>query len=799
MAKIMLLLFGLFLNFTIVNAETVYTVYEDAEDGSIDRWKIYDNKPAGATVKNVSEGNNRVIALKGKRRLNGFRIGNLENRSGAWNDTENNIISWEMKYKQWYKIYVRVMTNDGPVYMFYTPSKKSRGVIKKKKHTYIHHGLGSATKNGKWNVIVRDLEADLKQFKPADEIVAVNAFMIRGSGRLDNIKLGRESSDEDTTPPTITLHGEQTVKVLLHDAYTEEGADAVDDVDGNVSVTISGEVDVHKEGRYTVTYSASDSAGNEAHVDRVVNVVEEGEKLYSTKHVLKTAYFSHHDLEGDVTFAVDTAMTEGNVTILDAETGRYSYLSAENSDKNYDTFYYTVTDENGTEVETRVNVHMEPIKVVLTDNGDFDLDFNSNLPIVIVDTGDKEIPDEPKIKGSMTIIGTNNDSSRSSLTTAPDYSGYMEIEIRGSSSKGFPKKQYSVDTETWDEEDDDVSLLGMPEEHKWILYAPYSDKSLMRNYIAYQKTREIDSDKYLAVRSHYVELLTREGDHYRYDGVYVLMEKIKRDKHRVDIEKMKSSYDSEPKITGGYIFKRDRRGSDDEPVMTGIDGTEFVFVYPKSKDVTGEQQNYLESYIREFETALNEDDFNVTDSDNYYGNYIDVDTFIIHMLSREFFKDVDSWRLSEYLHKERSDKLYLSTVWDFNLGMGNNNYHFPDDSTPLWAYDSHNSGMSLWMQRLMEDPAFHDKVKNKWQALRTTVWSDAELVSFIDNTKDLLNEAAERNFAKWTKVLGKYVWPNRKACTKNGEAIYCDSFDSAVNEHLKAWILDRAHWIDGEL
>jgi hypothetical protein len=375
----------------------------------------------------------------------------------------------------------------------------------------------------------------------------------------------------------------------------------------------------------------------------------------------------------------------------------------------------------------------------------------------------------------------------------------MEIEIRGSSSKSFPKKQYSVDTETWDKEDDDVSLLGMPEEHKWILYAPYSDKSLMRNYIAYHKTREVDSDMYYAVRSHYVELLTREGDHYRYDGVYVLMEKIKRDKNRVAIEKMKSSYDSEPKITGGYIFKRDRRGTDDDTVMTGNDGTEFVFVYPKSKDVTGEQQNYMENYIREFETALDADDFNVTDSDNYYGNFIDIESFIVHMLSREFFKDVDSWRLSEYLHKERSDKLYLSTVWDFNLGMGNNNYHYPDDSTPLWAYDSHNSGMALWMQRLMEDPSFRNKVKTKWQTLRSTVWSDTNLVTFIDNTRNLLDEAAARNFAKWTKVLGRYVWPNRKACRKNGEAIYCDSFESAVNEHLKAWILDRAHWIDGAL
>ena len=798
MRKAILMLFALLLHLTMVNAGTVFTVYEDAEDGSTERWRIYDNKPSGAVVSNIEEDSNRIILLSGKKLLNGFIIGNLENRPNAWNDTQNNIVSWKMKYDERYKIHIRIETNNGPVYMFYTPSEKSRGVIEGKKNTYIHHGLGRATKNGKWNVVTRDLEADLKEFRPDDELISVNAFLIRGTGYIDDIKLGKDFP-EDTVPPTITLNGEQTVKVLLHDSYEEKGAEAVDDVDGNIPVTITGTVDVHKEGTYTLTYSATDSAGNKARLDRIVNVVEEGVKLHATSHVLKTAYLSRQELEGDVTFVIDASSAEGNVTLLNSQTGRYTYLSSPGSENDYDIFHYTVTDENGVSVSTRVNVHMEPMKVILTENGDFDLDFSSNLPIVIIDTGDKEIPKDPKIKGSMAIIGTNNNSNRSSLDTIPDYSGYMEIEIRGSSSSMFPKKQYSVDTETWDEENDDVALLGMPEEHKWILYAPYTDKSLMRNYLAYQKTREVDPDKYYAVRSHYVELLVREDDHYRYDGVYVLMEKIKRDKNRVDIEKMKSSYDTLPKLSGGYIFKRDRRGPDEENVMTGIDGTEYVFVYPKSKDVTGEQQNYMESYIRDFETALAADDFNVSDSDNYYGKYIDVDAFIVHMLSREFFKDVDSWVLSEYMYKERSDKLYLSAVWDFNLGMGNNNYHFPNDSTPLWAFESQNIGMALWVQRLMEDPAFRDQVKTKWQALRNTVWSDSSLITFIDSTKGMLTESAERNFARWTKILGQYVWPNRKACTKNGESIYCDSFESAVNEHLKAWVLDRAHWMDGAL
>jgi len=89
-----------------------------------------------------------VRSLSGKKLLNGFIIGNLENRPNAWNDTQNNIVSWKMKYDERYKIHIRIETNNGPVYMFYTPSEKSRGVIEGKKNTYIHHGLGRATKNG---------------------------------------------------------------------------------------------------------------------------------------------------------------------------------------------------------------------------------------------------------------------------------------------------------------------------------------------------------------------------------------------------------------------------------------------------------------------------------------------------------------------------------------------------------------------------------------------------------------------------------------------------------------------------
>jgi len=519
--------------------------------------------------------------------------------------------------------------------------------------------------------------------------------------------------------------------------------------------------------------------------------------LHVSMNILKTAYLDPYGLTAPLIFAINTLPVRGDMN-LSIGTGRYAYLSTLDGN---DSFSYTVTDANGLSVNVTVPIDIGKVPVTLN-NIEQD-HFSSNLPIVIVDTGDQEIPDEPKIKGTMTIIEQNS-TGRSSLSQLPDYSGYMEIEVRGSSSQTYPKKQYSVDTETWDEEDDDISLLSMPKEHKWILHAPYADKSLMRNYLAYHKTREIDENQYYAVRSRYVELLTRVGGVYRYDGVYILMEKIKRDKGRLDIAKLSSDENDPPDVTGGYIIKQDKDPDPDEDSFMSYNATEFIYVYPKSSKITPDQSYYIEWYVQEFGIAIASSEFNDSTSSNYYNEWIDEESFIVHFLSRELFLDVDTWLYSEYLHKDKEEKLALSTVWDFNFGMGNDNYLY-EGLYQGWAFNllksktGQDPELRYWVEKLMSDPAFHQKVKAKWITLRNGIWSDANMTSFIDQTQTLLTESAARNFERWPGVLGQYVWPNREACMDGGVPVYCRTFDAAVNEDLKIWLLHRMQWIDDHL
>ena len=208
------------------------------------------------------------------------------------------------------------------------------------------------------------------------------------------------------------------------------------------------------------------------------------------------------------------------------------------------------------------------------------------LPLIKIQTRNQNIVDEPKIPGSLQIF-------QEELLIEEHLIG---IEIRGSSSQMFDKKSYGF--ETWDETGEDLktSLGGFPEEEDWILYGPYSDKSLVRNVLIYELSNNMGQ---YASKTKFYELEINGV----FQGVYVLMEKIKRDKNRVDISKNKAE-----DITGGYIIKIDKPTGDgdwyDENIAFGRGNINFLYEYPKADDISEEQKEYIQDYIHLFETAL---------------------------------------------------------------------------------------------------------------------------------------------------------------------------------------------------
>jgi len=174
---------------------------------------------------------------------------------------------------------------------------------------------------------------------------------------------------------------------------------------------------------------------------------------------------------------------------------------------------------------------------------------SSNLPIIVINTNGQEIPDDPKITADMGIV-YNGEGVRNNITDPFNhYNGKIGIEIRGQSSQMFPMKSYSI--ELWNSSGGSVnkSLFGLPQESDWVLYAPYTDKTLMRNFLAYMMSRELG---HWSANTRFVEVILNGN----YVGVYVFMEKIKRNSGRVNIVKMaKTDISGDAVHHRGYFLK----------------------------------------------------------------------------------------------------------------------------------------------------------------------------------------------------------------------------------------------------
>ena len=429
-------------------------------------------------------------------------------------------------------------------------------------------------------------------------------------------------------------------------------------------------------------------------------------------------------------------------------------------------------------------------------NNDLECDsciFSYEFEVITLGVGPEgEIVDEPKVPAALTV--RKKDSIH--------FSGIIGIEIRGETSQYFDKKSYGL--ETWDREynDIDVSIIGFPDEEDWILYGPFSDKSLIRNKLIYDLSNKMGR---YASRTEFVELYIN----YDYKGLYIFMEKLKRDKNRINIQKLDQGDIDENLISGGYIIKIDKSDMDDGSytdynsfqsnfdINGNLDGEKkiyFNYEYPKPGIIHANQKNYIKNYFHEFESALASDKFE--DPENGFRKYIDEDSFIDFFILNELSNNVDGFRLSTYLHKDRDEKLMIGPIWDFNLSFGNADY-CGGERYDVWLHKFNERcpgdfwNIPFWWDRLLEDQKFVDKLKLRWNDLRSNTLSNINIIQMINNYYNFLNnetDIVEKNFDKW-RILGIYIWPN---------SFIGNNYDQEIN-FLKIWIENRLNWLDDSI
>lgn len=418
---------------------------------------------------------------------------------------------------------------------------------------------------------------------------------------------------------------------------------------------------------------------------------------------------------------------------------------------------------------------------------------SSNLPLVILNTNGQTIPDEPKIQAHMKMIN-NGTGNLNYLTDFPNaYNNNIGIERRGSTSADFPQKSYGFETRDINGTTKDTVLLGLPAEHDWILYAPYNDKTCMRNILVYELANQM---QHYATRTILCELVLNN----QYQGIYVLMEKIKRDANRVAIAKLLPTDISGDDLTGGYIVKIDKTtGTNNDGWTSNYQSASntdinFLYHYPKADEIQPQQKDYIQAYIDSFETALTSPSF--ANPVTGYRKYTVPETFIDFLILNEISKNVDGYRLSTFIHKEKDSKggkLRMGPMWDFNLAWWNSDY-CDGDSYTGWQYALSDNCLGdyrlpTWWTRMMEDPWFQDELKCRWTILRQNFLSTDSLYAKIDSIAQYIDQAKDRHFDQWP-LLGVYTWPNPNPIP----ADYPGEIAA-----IKSWVQNRAEWIDNNI
>jgi hypothetical protein len=418
---------------------------------------------------------------------------------------------------------------------------------------------------------------------------------------------------------------------------------------------------------------------------------------------------------------------------------------------------------------------------------------SSELPIVMINTLGQTIVEQTKIDALMDIKYNGPGNITYVSDSSNEYSGNIGIEIRGATSAGYPQHPYSIETRTAEGENNNVPLLGMPEENDWLLLSNYNDRSLIRNTLAYKLFEEMGN---YSVRTNLCEVMIDSS----YKGIYVFCEKIKQDDGRVDIAKLTSKDTTGDDLTGGYILEQNYWNeynsflSNYHPIDHPDFDVHFVYYYPKPDSILGVQKAYIASFVDSLETALYSPGF--ADPDTGYRKYLDVKSFIDYFLVNELSRNNDGFKKSVYFNKDKNSndsKLKAGPVWDFDWAWKNlyGCSIFENLDGSGWAYqindcptDNYSCG---WYVRMLQDSTFTNELRCAYDNYRLTILDTAHIWAYIDSVESLVQNAQARHFQKWPilGISGPAPEVGNVATTYAGEL-----------DTLKSWIKLRLQWLD---
>lgn len=332
----------------------------------------------------------------------------------------------------------------------------------------------------------------------------------------------------------------------------------------------------------------------------------------------------------------------------------------------------------------------------------------------------------------------------------------LQIKGRGNSTwTDWPKKPYRLKF------NEKVSLLGEHKDKSWVLLSNHADKSMLRIHTAFYMGKLCDENLGYTSSSHFVDLVLNGS----YDGTYEVCEKLKISNHRVAVGDK------------GFLLEVSKRAiEEEEPYFYVSHLTSPIQI--KDPDVMHEDElyGYVRDYVTTADYILYSDQF--WDPESGWKAFFDMDSFVDWYLINEITHNPDARMLySCYMNLEPGGKLRMGPVWDFDLAFGNTDY-WERGPEGFWIM------YSEWFSRMFEDPAFVNRVKERYAYLYS---HKADIMKEIDEAGQYLKYSAAENEKRWN-VLYDYTLPN------------VEIWGSYLNEvqSLKVWLNNRMEWLRAE-
>lgn len=417
-------------------------------------------------------------------------------------------------------------------------------------------------------------------------------------------------------------------------------------------------------------------------------------------------------------------------------------------------------------------------------------DESSIVPVVTLDLDGQRIVKGKETVGVLKVFEDHDGSLKDLARRDVSMESGVAVEIHGDSSLGLAKKSYRIELLDHARDDHELPLLGLPAGSDWVLHSCGYDPICLRNVLVYSLARQFG---HYAPRTRFIELFV-DGSH---EGLYVLIERVRRHDHRVDLPKPAETRASGD-ITGGYIFRMNLgEGSPTDATprdwLSPVSRSVYSYHYPRFDRITADQKAYLQNHVARFEAMMRSTGWN--DPGSGYQRWLDMRSWVDFALIQELSLNPDAYFKSIYLQKwpkSMGDKIVIGPVWDFDLAFGVAEFR---DARNLesWAHTMNRFGgedvphdptrqapyVPEFWERLWKDPGFHQALRCRWEDLRGGPLELRTVRGTVDGWVEQLEMVLARDAARWPD-LPKNTW--------TGGA-----------ESLKTFLGERMAWMDTNL